>query len=57
MVYTQDVIESLVEAACDHCHYTYTCGSDEELQNEHCADCFCETAMHFIEELKNHAVR
>lgn len=54
MVFTQDVIEALVEVACDRCHYTYTCSSEEELQNEHCADCVCEKAMHFIEEKKEH---
>lgn len=49
MVFTRDVLEKLIETACDNCHYTYTCSSSEELHGKYCANCFCEVAAHFIE--------
>lgn len=62
MVFTRDVLEKLIETACDNCHHTYTCSSSEELHGKYCVNCFCEAASHFIEavhiiEEKKHAAR
>ena len=48
MVFTRDVLEKLIETACDNCHHTYTCSSSEELQGKYCVRCFCEVAAQFI---------
>lgn len=60
MVFTRDVLEKLIETACDNCHYTFTCSSSEELQRLYCVSCFCKVAAQFIaaediiEEKKEH---
>lgn len=55
MTFTRDVIEELIEAACDRCIFTFIC-SQEEL-DEHCDRCICEKTNNYIEEMILHGTK
>lgn len=48
MLFTTDVIERLIEEACDICHHTYTCRSDDELTETYCSACYFNRLNEFI---------
>ncbi len=51
MFFTRDVLDKLIEEACDKCHWPYVCQTDDELQ-DHCKECYIDKIAEFLAVLQ-----